>query len=81
MRMIQAGDCPGLAVKNAMSENGIFGEMRRKNFDGDGAVQTRIACAGKTSPMPPTPERASRFRMGRGVVPEVSATMAWIISP
>ncbi len=44
VRMIQAGDGLGLALKT-LSENGIFGEMRRKNFDGDGAVQARIACA------------------------------------
>src|SRR5258707_276821 len=42
--MIQAGDGLGLALKT-LSENGIFGEMRRKNFDGDSTVQARVSRA------------------------------------
>jgi len=44
VRVVQAGDCLGLALKT-LPQNWIFGEMRRKNFDGDNAVQARVSGA------------------------------------
>src|SRR5467141_273175 len=42
MRMVQAGDRLGLALK-ALPQSWVVGEMRRKNLDGDSAVQARIS--------------------------------------
>ena len=49
VRMIQAGDGLCFAFETLLA-NGIRGELRGKNFDGDGAVQARVPRAIDLSP-------------------------------
>jgi len=44
VRMVQAGDGLGLALK-ALLQSCIVGKMRGKNLDSDSAVQARVARA------------------------------------
>ena len=44
VRMIQAGNCPCFALE-ALLVDGVIRNLRRENFDRDGAVEARIARA------------------------------------